>query len=264
MVSSVVQAPPRPAARRGGPRPRRAAPDVNVGEAERLLSLIGGGALAVLGAAGPRGLGRVVLPALGGLLAYRGLSGHCSAYAALGLNTAEPAPATAVRAGTGFKVERAVTINKPAELLYRFWRQLDTLPRFMEHLKEVRVIDPTRSHWVAKAPLGLTAEWDAEVFNDERNALIAWRSLPGSSVATAGSVRFTPAPQGRGTEVHVSLKYDPPGGKLGGWLAWLFGESPEWQVRADLMRLKQLLEAGEIATVEGQPSGRVAEGRAER
>jgi uncharacterized membrane protein len=263
MVSSVANAPPRPAARREGQR-RPPAPNVNVGEAERLLSLLGGGALAVLGGAGPRGLNRLVLPLVGGLLAYRGLSGHCSAYAALGLDTSEPAPATAVRAGAGVKVERAVTINKPAELLYRFWRQLDTLPQFMQHLKEVKVLGPTRSRWVAKAPMGMTAEWDAEVINDERNALIAWRSLPGSQVATAGSVRFTPAPAGRGTEVHVSLKYDPPGGKLGAWLAWLFGESPEWQVRADLMRWKQLLEAGEIATVEGQTSGREGVGRAVR
>lgn len=263
MVSLLRDAPPTPTPKRNGRVPRRES-SANVGEVERLFSLVGGGALALLGVAGPRGPGRVLLPLAGGLLAYRGLSGHCALYSALGLNSSDQAPATAVKAGTGVKVERAVTINKPAEEVYRFWRQLDNLPRFLEHLHEVRVIDHHRSHWVAKAPLGLSAEWDAEIFNDEPNALIAWRSLPGSTIAMAGSVRFQAAPAGRGTEVRVSLKYDPPGGKLGATLAWLMGESPEWQVRSDLLRLKQLLETGEIATVQGQPSGRESERRTER
>lgn len=263
MSSLLQEAPPGPAQRRNGhpPHPQSRS---NVSDAERVASVVGGGVLALFGVAGSRGLGRVLLPLAGGLLAYRGLTGHCSVYSSLGIDTSEKAPATAVRAGAGVKVERAVTIGKPAEEVYRFWRKLDNLPQFMEHLKEVRVTDNTRSHWVAKAPLGMSAEWDAEIFNDEPNALIAWRSLPGSTVATAGSVRFVKAPAGRGTEVHVSLKYDPPGGKLGATLAWLMGESPEWQVRADLLRLKQLLEAGELATAHGEPSGREVERRAER
>src|SRR5438093_1363742 len=111
---------------------------------------------------------------------------------------------------------------------------------------------------VKRGPAGLKVEWDAEIINEEPNRLIAWRSLEGSQVSTAGSVQFNPAPGGRGTEVVVTLKYDPPGGKLGSWLAWLFGEEPSLQVRDDLRRFKQLAEAEEVPTTQGQPSCRQA------
>jgi uncharacterized membrane protein len=115
-----------------------------------------------------------------------------------------------------------------------------------------------RSHWVAKAPAGTTVEWDAEVYNEKENEMIAWRSLEGSQVDNAGSVHFTPAPGGRGTQVRVVLKYDPPAGVIGAAVARLFGESPAQQIDEDLRRFKQLMEAGEVATTTGQPSGRAA------
>ncbi|HYE02535.1 MAG TPA: SRPBCC family protein, partial [Phycisphaerales bacterium] len=158
----------------------------------------------------------------------------------------------------GIHVEKAVTINRPAEELYRFWRQLENLPRVMGHLERVEVIDNTRSHWVAKAPAGFEVEWDAEIINDEPGALIAWKAVEGSQVPNAGSVRFLPAPPGRGTEVKVTLEYLPPAGRLGAAIAKLFGEEPSQQVRDDLARFKQLMESGEIASVEGQPAGRGA------
>jgi len=176
-------------------------------------------------------------------------------YRALHMNTAEKhGKAAAVAAGKGVKVTRAITINRPAEEIYELWRFFDNLPNLMSHLQEVRT-EGNRSHWVAKAPIG-TVEWDAEIVNDVPNRLIAWRSLEGSQVATAGSVQFTPLGEDRGTEIMVELKYDPPGGKLGSWLAWLFGEEPDLQIRHDLRRFKQILEAGEEPTVEGQTSCR--------
>src|SRR5205807_5768354 len=115
-------------------------------------------------------------------------------------------------------VEKTVTINRPAAVLFRMWSNFETLPRFMQHLVSVKV-DGKRSHWVARGPAGTTVEWDAEIVNNVPDRLIAWRSLEGSTVDTVGSVRFVDAPGGRGTEVHVELKYDPPGGKLGSWVA---------------------------------------------
>jgi uncharacterized membrane protein len=241
------------------PAGRPGRPWVNVGDGERLLSVVGGGALAVLGLRA-RSAGGVALAAAGGLLLYRGLSGHSFVYAAAGAHSSRPTgPRASVAAGQGVKVVQAVTINKPAAELYRTWRQFENLPKFMTHLVSVRG-EGNRSHWVAKAPAGTTVGWDAEIVTDEPNRLIAWRSLEGAAVASAGSVRFDEAPGGRGTEVRVSLKYDPPGGRLGSWLAWLFGEEPSWQVREDLMRFKALCEAGEVPTVAGQPSGRQAKG----
>ncbi|MDT7603997.1 MAG: hypothetical protein QOF61_1994 [Acidobacteriota bacterium] len=234
--------------------------NVNVGETERWVSVIGGGALALYGLT--RGnLPGVALALLGASAVYRGTTGHCYAYDAIGVNTAgteSDNQNVSVRGGRGVKVEKSLTINREPEELYSFWRNFDNLPRFMKHLEEVRVIDPQRSHWVAKAPAGTTVEWDAEVYNEKENELIAWRSLEGSEVDNAGSVHFTPAPGGRGTEVRVVLKYDPPAGIIGAAVAKLFGESPAQQIDEDLRRFKQLMEAGEVATTTGQPSGRAA------
>ncbi|HEX8458555.1 MAG TPA: SRPBCC family protein [Pyrinomonadaceae bacterium] len=243
-----------------GEAPQAFAREVNVGEIERWASAIGGGALAVYGLT--RGTyGGVALALLGASLVYRGTTGHCYAYDALGVDTAKSEgdnPFVSVEGGRGVKVEKSVTINQPAAELYRFWLNFENLPRFMNHLEEVRVTGDGRSHWVAKGPAGTSVEWDAESYNLKENELIAWRSLEGSQVANAGSVHFTEAPGGRGTEVRVVLKYDPPAGVLGSWVAKLFGEAPEQQIEEDLRRFKQLMEAGETATVTGQTSGRTA------
>jgi uncharacterized membrane protein len=240
--------------------PEARASFVNVGQTERWASAIGGGALALYGLT--RGtMGGVALALIGGSLIYRGASGHCTLYQATGINTAGTEgdnPNVSVRGGHGTKVEKSVTINRPPEELYSFWRNFENLPQFMKHLESVTVTGDGRSHWVAKGPAGSSVEWDAEVYNEKENELIAWRSLEGSQVDNAGSVHFEPAAGGRGTVVRVVLKYDPPAGKLGALVARLFGESPEQQVEEDLRRFKQLMEAGETLTTAGQPSGRAA------
>jgi len=174
----------------------------------------------------------------------------------LGFDTNDRHSRAAIPAGHGVKVDKSFTINRSSEELYRFWRQLDNLPRFMTHLESVTCLDAKRSHWVAKAPLTQTIEWDAEIIIDHEPEVISWRSLEGSDVDTAGSMHFTPAPGGRGTEVRVVLKYDPPAGKAGAFIAKMFGEAPEQQIEEDLRRFKQIMEAGEVATTAGQSSCR--------
>ena len=154
------------------------------------------------------------------------------------------------------EVRRAVTINKPRAEVYGFWRRFEQLPRFMTHLESVTEQGNGVSHWVAKAPAGGTVEWDAEIVEEREGELISWRSRPGAEIPNGGTVRFVDGPVGRGTEVHVALTYDPPGGAAGAAVAKVFGEEPDQQVREDLRRFKRLLETGEIATTDGQPSGR--------
>ncbi len=227
---------------------------LNVGETERVLSLAGGSALAVAGLA-QRSLGGLILAGLGGFLVYRGLTGHCSAYQALGVNTADHSRQASIPAGQGVKFDESVTINRPAEELFQFWRQFENLPRFMSHVKSVKQAGPHRSHWVVDAPMG-TVEWDAEIITERPNELIGWKSVEGSMVDTAGSVHFQKAPGDRGTEVKVSLKYNPPLGQLGAAVAWLVGLDPAKMVREDLRRFKSLMETGTVATnVQGQPRG---------
>ena len=142
--------------------------------------------------------------------------------------------------------KRSITINRPVAEVYAFWRNFENLPQFMRHLESVTVTGDRRSHWVARAPGGKTVEWDAETLEDRENERISWRSLPGADVHNAGSVEFMPAPGDRGTEVRVTLEYDPPFGKLGSKLAMLVREEPGQQVKDDLRHLKQVLETGEI------------------
>jgi uncharacterized membrane protein len=154
------------------------------------------------------------------------------------------------------RVRKSITINRPAEELYGFWRDFQNLARFMKHVESVQVTGDKRSHWVAKGPAGKRVEWDAETIEDRPNELIAWRSIEGSTVENSGSVRFEPATGGRGTVVRVELEYYPPAGLLGATVAKLLGEEPKGQLAEDLRRFKQLMEAGEIITTEGQPAGR--------
>jgi len=153
-------------------------------------------------------------------------------------------------------VKQAITVNRPAEELYQFWRNFEQLPRFMSHLESVVVASDGRPHWVAKAPAGATVEWDAELVEDRSNQLIAWRSMQGAEVKNSGSVRFISAPGNKGTEVHVAMQYDPPGGKLGAAAAKLFGEEPNQQTKDDLRAFKQVMETGEVVLSEGTQSRR--------
>jgi uncharacterized membrane protein len=153
-------------------------------------------------------------------------------------------------------VHKSLIINKSPEEVYRFWRNFEQLPRFMNHLESVRNLGGNRWHWVAKGPAGTKVEWDAEITEDKPNEIIGWRSLDGSDVHNAGSVRFSRAPGNRGTILRVHLRYNPPAGKAGAMAAKILGEAPEKQIAVDLLRLKQLIETGEIARTEGQAAGR--------
>jgi uncharacterized membrane protein len=153
------------------------------------------------------------------------------------------------------RASAAITVNRPPDEVYRLWRDVESLPRFMAHLESVRAEPGGRSHWVAKAPAGTTVEWDAEVTEDVPDQVLAWRSLDGADVPNAGTVRLAPAPGGRGTEVRVELEYRPPGGALGAGAARLFGEEPVQQLKDDLRRFKQVVETGEVVRSDGSPDG---------
>jgi uncharacterized membrane protein len=152
------------------------------------------------------------------------------------------------------RAKAVITVNSSPEDAYRRWRDFENLPAFMVHLESVKAADG-RSHWVARGPAGTTVEWDAEIVDDVRNQRIAWRSIEGADVDNSGSIRFTPAPGNRGTEVTVELEYSPPGGAVGAMVAKLLGEEPNQQLRDDLRRFKQVLETGEVVVSEGTPDG---------
>jgi uncharacterized membrane protein len=234
---------------------------VNVGPAERAISGIVGGGLIAAGLTRRSGLG-AGLAVLGAGLVQRAVTGRCYLYQSLGINTAV-APATGhhnravgVRARHGRKHEATIVISRRAAELYDYWRQLHRLPKLFEHLISVVESDGGRSHWVARGPLAKRVEWEAEIYNERPGEMIAWRSIPGSDLDTAGSIHFKSLPSDESrSSVTLSMKYDPPAGEAGSAIADWLGESMDDELDEGLRRFKQLTETGEVPSVVGQPPG---------
>ena len=212
------------------------------------LPVVGGGFLAGMGLARGRDDG-MLLTLLGGGLVYWGISRGVAALPSIPGRSSVPDGELSIR------VEKVITINRPAAEVYAAWRDVESLPSIMSHLESVTRTDDGLTHWVAKAPLGRTVEWDAEIINDEVGRVISWRSVEGADVSNVGAVHFHEGPADRGTELHVRIEYSPPAGALGATVAKLFGEEPGQQVADDLRRFKALMETGEYPTTEGQPRG---------
>jgi uncharacterized membrane protein len=223
-------------------------PYTNVSDPERWLSVVAGTALAAYGLR-RKSITGLLVAGIGGALAWRGATGHSAIYQLLSISTAGEPDAerrqVSIPYGRGFQVEKIVAVDASPEALYRFWRNFENLPRFMSHLQSVKIIDEKRSHWVAKGPAGADAEWDAEIINEIPNELIGWRSVDGSNVHNAGSVHFTRSVDGRGTEVKVVLRYDPPAGIIGAAIAKIFRKDAAREVEEDLRTFKALVETGE-------------------
>ena len=210
---------------------------VNIGRPERIGSVLAGGALIALGLA-RRSPGALLASLAGGWLVYRGLSGKCHGYKALDINTAKHD--RGVRGNHGVKVERTIRIHRQAHDLFDYWRNLENVPQFMGRVKSVSQSSSQLSHWIAEGPGGLTLSWDAEIINEHSGAMIAWQSLPGAQIESAGSVWFTP--HGDHTDVKLSMQFHPPAGTVGDVVAKMIGDWPERQLEEDLARLKQLME----------------------
>lgn len=232
----------------------------NVSNTERVASATTGGVLIAYGIKRKDWIG-ALLSVAGGALALRGATGHCQVYDALDVNTDKKSltERAANKARTWLEqtveVTKSVSISKPAAELYKFWRNFENLPQFMDHLEAVRVIDDKHSEWTAKAPLGMQVSWNATITNDMENRRITWQSDEGADVPNRGMIEFMEQGDDE-TFVKVSLKYEPPAGKLGELAAYFLTEEPDTQVEEDLRNFKRLMETGEIITIEGQTSGR--------
>ena len=225
----------------------------NVSQPERMLSTVGGGVLALYGLLRRDSVG-IALAAVGASLLYRGVTGHCNLYGALGLSTADGSlhPAATPSRERAFTAQHTVTINRPRAELYAAWRNPTLIPRIMPQIESVDWSGGQRAHWVARAPVGMRVAWDAEITDDREDELIAWRSVEGADVPNQGVISFRELPDGRGTEVSLSIAYNPPGGILGDTIARLAGENPEQLLRDGLRRFKQLMETGEILATPAQ------------
>jgi len=221
-------------------------PSSNVNDLERAASVLAGTAL-LIGAM--RGRTTTAKTIAGAGLVARGLTGFCPVNSVLGRGRQRDDTRQALGGDRGVRIEESITIRRAAADLYTYWRQLKNLPQVFSHLCSVETTGPRTSHWVMEGPAGTRFEWDAEIINDIKPELIAWRSLPGADIASAGSVSFKESVRnGReATDVTVVMQYDAPGGAAARALAWLTGMEPEKVVREELMRFKESFEFGEPA-----------------
>lgn len=215
---------------------------LNVGQAERIISVIGGTTMAVLAIRNWDKFYGKALGVAGAILLKRGVTGYCEVNKLLNRNTAN-------KKAAAMEVKATFTINKSREEVYAYWRNLENLPNFMKHLYEVEELDEKRSSWSARLPGGIgKISWEAVISEEVENSLIAWSSLPGSKIDNAGEVRFTDAPRNEGTEVHACISYRLPAGDVGSMAGKLFNPLVEGMIREDLRRFKSLLETGEISS----------------
>jgi len=217
------------------------------GAADRALqyaSIAGGSALVAYGLR-RHSIPGYLLALAGGDLVYRGAvgNGHLSDLV-LRKKTDEELPY-----GHGIKLQESVVVNKPAQQLYQFWHDFENLPLFMRHIESIEVQSKKRSQWRVKGPFGRIFEWDAEMIADRPNEMIGWRSLEGSQVDHAGSVRFEPV-HGESTKVIVSLQYNPPAGTAGAMIGKLLGANPRRHIKEELRRFKQLMEAADVPVLQ--------------
>lgn len=232
-------------------------PEVNVGHFERGASLTLGTALIAFAMSRRRRALALPLGLLGAYLTWRGATGHCLVYDALDTGSAEDEEDARLDAGSHDDVSReaTTTIARSPEDVYAFFRRLENAPRFLSFVDSVHTHDDTSSSWTGRAPDGQPAHWEAEILEDRAGELIVWRSEPGAVVHHAGAVSFRPASGGEGTEVRLEVEYDPPGAPLGRAVAHVMGSTAEYPVEDDLLRLKQILEGGEIVKRRVPPPG---------
>ncbi|HJT19987.1 MAG TPA: SRPBCC family protein [Nitrospira sp.] len=213
----------------------------NIGEGQRLLSVLTGLGFIARGLTRPSTLG-VIFGMMGISLVYRGASGYCPVSEAIAIDTAGgPRRITAGKAST---IRQAIVINRPPADLYRFWRSFANLPCIMSHLQSVFVINDRLSYWVGHTSEGGTVEWGAEITKDIENARIDWHSLADADIDHTGSVEFEPSADGQRTTLTLTLDYAVPGSLSGAAVATIFGEDPDERIAQDLQRFRDQMEGG--------------------
>lgn len=220
----------------------------NVGKTDRVVSGVLG-VMALRRIARRRGFfAKAMTASTAFILLKKAMTGRSKFYEAAGLSSAPLAE------GAGINVDSAITIDRGRDEVYGFWRDLTNLPLVMQHVQAITRNADDTTHWWVKTPLGRVVEWDARIIDDTPGERIAWESLPGSDIESAGSVQFRDAGS-RGTEVRVMMRYVPPAGVLGFAVGKAVNARTQTEVTEDLRHLKRLMETGVIISTEGQPSG---------
>lgn len=229
--------------------------NTNVGAAERLASMAVGGLL-IGWAFRKRSPAMIAAGIVGADLLYRGASGHCQVYGALGVNTAAAKNAGGQINSAAPEIQRSITINRSPEDLFAFWNNPENLARIMAHFAEVTPEGGGITRWKVRGPMRQMFEWTSRQTAEEPGRKLSWQSLPGGTMVTRGHVEFKPGPESTGTEVRLWVQFEPPLGAIGEGLAKTLHMLPRAIAGQALRRFKSLVETGEIPTLDNNPSTR--------
>lgn len=209
---------------------------INVGETERIISGVAGGVLVYNGltSLGRHPFSGLLKTILGGFLLYRGASGTCPLYRALG-KTEDVTRTPAVR------VRTSIIVEKPRNEVYSFWRKLENLPLFMKHLERVQEHDDVHSTWTADLPGYGLLQWNAEIVKETDGHFLGWQSVEGAPIENAGKVEFYDFGPGR-TEMKVVIAYRPPAGDLGVLIAKALNPAFTKLIENDIHSFKERME----------------------
>jgi len=231
--------------------------NTNVGAAERLASMAVGGLL-VTWAFRKRSPATIAAGIVGADLIYRGASGQCRVYGALGVNTAATMISGGQISSAAPEIQRSITINRSPEELFAFWNNPENLARIMAHFAEVTPEGGDVTRWKVRGPMGQMFEWTSRQTAEEAGRKLSWQSLPGGTIATRGNIAFKPGPESRGTEATLWVQFEPPLGVVGEGLLKTLQKVPRAIAGQALRRFKSLVETGEIPTLDHNPSARGA------
>lgn len=209
---------------------------------QRVASVAGG--IMLIGSAFNKNSSRRFLKAaVGCYLAYKGIAGKRS-FSEM-YHSFEK-----VATGRSLNIRVSMVVNKPREEVYAMWRNLSNLPLFMRHLQRVEEQDELFSNWVMELPGKIgTLQWHAEIVKERYGEMIAWQSLPGSSIDNAGKVGFRDSLGGQGTTVDVVLTYHAPLGRAGEQIARLFTPVFKRMIEEEIRGFKDFVETTDTVLV---------------
>ena len=141
-------------------------------------------------------------------------------------------------------IEARVTIHRPIDAVFSFYRDFTNLPRFLGDVMAIEPVGPATYRWTIQGPIGIRADWRIRVTEVRTNELIRYETITLPALRTCWEIHFAPASDAGDTEVTEVMK--TPLGRLGRAALALIGKFPAEEVAANLRRLKEVMETGKV------------------
>jgi uncharacterized membrane protein len=152
------------------------------------------------------------------------------------------------------RIEDSVTIQRPVDRVFAFYRDFTNLPRFLGDVMAIKQVSPTISRWTIQGPQGIRVNWTIKVTQERTNELIRYEMIATPALKSCWEVRFAPGSEPGETEVREVMR--APLGRLGRAALALIGKFPAEEVSSNLRRLKQVMETGKVTDTSYSVAGK--------